>query len=153
MTNCEIKIILNLYHPVPYTGWMNLWLVRRAWRCGALALPHPLTTSSPSYRWACSCYQDLSPSVIIYSSSTGGLYFGPKLYLFLPPSFGKYVFPPLVTCHFLLVLCPFCLNSPIFCAYFTLFTPVFSFSSPFVFVFTFYPFVSSPFIFFPNDID
>ncbi len=62
--------------------------------------------------------------------------------------------------HFRLISWPFCLNSSLFCIYFSLLLPLFSFSFPFLslhpissFSFTFPPIFSFPFhIFPPNDI-
>ncbi len=87
---------------------------------------------------------------------TRGLYFGPKT-IFIPPPFWKWYFFPLSR-HvvFRLPSWPFCLNSSLFCNYFTLLLPLFSFSFPFLpFLSLFYllllhfpSFFSSPFSYF-----
>ncbi len=60
-----------------------------------------------------------------------GLYFGPKM-IFIPPPFWKLYFLPLSQHVFLgLPSWPFCLNSSLFCNYFTPLFPFFSFLSPF----------------------
>ncbi len=66
-----------------------------------------------------------------------GLYFGPKM-IFIPPFLKMIFFHSLAICHFRLPSWPFCLNSSLFCIYFTLLLPLFSF------FFTFSPFFSSP---------
>ncbi len=63
-----------------------------------------------------------------------------KRYLSSPP-FRKWYFPPIATHCF---SCPFCLNSFLFCIYFTLLLPIFSFS------FFLFLFLSSIFLFLPS---
>jgi hypothetical protein len=77
-----------------------------------------------------------------------------------PPPFPKMIFFPSLHIVFRILLCPFCLNSSIFCNYYTFLLPIFSFSfllssfffslSPFSLAF---PLFSSLFIIFsPDDI-
>ncbi len=89
------------------------------------------------------------------SPASRGLYFGQKtIFIPPPPTFWKLYFIPLSQ-HivFRLPSWPFCFNSSLFCIYFTLLLPLFSFSFhfppfsvPFLpFSFIFSPFFSSPF--------
>ncbi len=93
------------------------------------------------------------PCFTFHTPSPRGLYFGPKT-IFIPPPLLKMLFVPLLW-HivFQLPLCPFCLNSSLFCNYFTLLLPLISFSFRFLpfsfpflpFSFTFPSYFSSPF--------
>ncbi len=67
--------------------------------------------------------------------------------IYSPPPSENDIFSPLAThCFFLLPSWPFCLNSSLFCNYFTRLLPLFSFSFPFLpFSFTYSPLFSSPF--------
>ncbi len=87
----------------------------------------------------------MTPCLKLY----GGLYFGPKT--ISPPPLLKIIFFPL-SGHviFRLPSRPFCLNSSLFCIYFTLLPLLLSFSYPFLcFYFIFPPFSLRLFIYFP----
>jgi hypothetical protein len=71
--------------------------------------------------------------VNLHRKTSRGLYFGPKtIFITPPPPLLKIIFFPL-SGHlvFRLPLWPFYLNSSLFCNYFTLLLPLFSFSFPF----------------------
>jgi hypothetical protein len=76
-------------------------------------------------------------------------YIGPKT-IFSPPLFENDIFLPLPARHFLILSGPFCLNSSLFCIYFTRLLPIFSFSFLFLpFSFPLFPcfFYISPFLY------
>ncbi len=95
-----------------------------------------------------------------------GLIFRSENYIYPPPLLKMILFPPLVKKYFLLLLCPFCNNSALFCIYFTLYFPTSKFSVSFPFLpftpifplsFPFLPFSLTvsrvfPFHFLLNDI-
>ncbi len=82
----------------------------------------------------------------ISSSTPQGLYFGPKMIFIPPPPSENDIF--LLSRHviFHLPSWPFFLDSSLFCIYFTLLLPLFSFSSPFSVLFS----LSSFFLHFPT---
>jgi hypothetical protein len=65
----------------------------------------------------------------------------PKQYLSLPPFLERTSFPPLATRRFLLLLCPVCLNSFLFCIYLTPVLLPISLFKPFPFLPFSFPFL------------
>ncbi len=81
-----------------------------------------------------------------YKECGRGLYFGSKNIFIPPPLSENNIFLPLMTCRFSTpIICPFCLNSSLFCIYFTLLKTIFSF-----FLFPLFLFLSPFFLISPS---
>jgi hypothetical protein len=79
-----------------------------------------------------------------------GLYFNLKMILIPAPLSKNYIFPLLRYIIFVLLLSPFCLNSSLFCIYFTLLLPNSFFFFLSSFFFSISPFSLPLLIFFPH---